>query len=157
MRRLVSILRSVRVRDLTGMAMGFRVSRCVGSQQARIAHANVRLHSFTFACRHDPLGHRRRNVSLSLEGLRVRILLTGYSQDYVERIVVITDPRPSPATHCGVGYNEFKCVIINPGGGPAIVTTIGMDVTKSVSAGDRFTVTSQIACDGRLDLTLLED
>ena len=78
-------------------------------------------------------------------------------QDYVGRIVVITDPRPSSTSHCGVSYDEYKCVIINPGGGPAIVTTIGMDVRISVSAGDRFTITSQIACDGRLDLTLLED
>ena len=78
-------------------------------------------------------------------------------QDYVGRIVVITDPRPNSTDHCGVTYNAFKCVIINPGGGPAIVTTIGMDQETSVSAGDRFTVTSQIACNGRLDLTLLED
>ena len=44
------------------------------------AFANARLHSFTFACRHDPLGHRRRNVSLGLAGLRIRILLTGYTR-----------------------------------------------------------------------------
>ena len=101
-------------------------------------------------------------LALTLLGAGVAVADTAANiendgQDYVERFVVITDPRHRSATACGITYNEYKCVIINPGGGPAIVTTIGMDVRISVSAGDRFTITSQIACDGRLDLTLLED
>ena len=103
-------------------------------------------------------------LALTLLGAGVAVADTAANvendgQDYVGRIVVITDPRPSPATHCGFAWDEYKCVIINPGGGPAIVTTIGIDVflLGTLSAGDRFTVISQSACNGRLDLTFLED
>ena len=101
-------------------------------------------------------------LALTLLGAGVAVADTAANvendgQDYVGRIVVITDPRPRSASHCGSSWDDYKCVIINPGGGPAIVTTIGMDQRISVSAGDRFTITSQIACNGRLDLTLLED
>jgi len=76
------------------------------------------------------------------------------SQDYTGRIIVITDPRPSPVNFCGDALNEAKTVIINPGGGPALVTTIAFSTLLDIHAGDRFDVNSQAECDGRLDLWL---
>ena len=75
-------------------------------------------------------------------------------QDYVGRIVVVTDLFSTPATHCGDSFADYKCVIINPGGGRARVTVIGVDPNHDIKPGDRFNVTAQVECDDRLDLTL---
>ena len=75
-------------------------------------------------------------------------------QDYVGRIVVITDARPNGVSSCGEFLNEYRAVIINPGGGPAIVTTIGILPTVEIAAGDRFDVTAQTLCNGHLDLEM---
>ena len=75
-------------------------------------------------------------------------------QDYVGRIIVITDPRPNPTTHCGVIYNAQDAAIINPGAGPATVTVVGMDQTASPTPGDRFEILTQTPCDARLKLTM---
>lgn len=73
-------------------------------------------------------------------------------QDYVGRIIVITDPTPSSADHCGVTYNDYKCVII--GGGSVTIAVCGVDQGLIVNPGDRFDIITQEECDGRLDLTM---
>ena len=75
-------------------------------------------------------------------------------QDYVGRIIVITDPRPTVGSACGSTFNDFNCVIINPGGGPAFNTICGIDPNESVKPGDRFDIISQEACNGHLFLQL---
>ena len=77
-------------------------------------------------------------------------------QDYVGRIIVITDVRGVPSTHCGEAYFDYGAVIINPGGGPAIKTTVGIDPAQGTATGDRFDITSQTLCNGTLVLTLLK-
>jgi len=64
-------------------------------------------------------------------------------QDYVGRIIVITDAQPKTGIACGSVFLEYSCAIINPGGGPATVTICGIDPTVSVKAGDRFDIISQ--------------
>ena len=75
-------------------------------------------------------------------------------QDYVGRIIVITDPLPVSGTHCGVTFNDYRCVIIKPGGGPATLTECGIDQNILVDPGDRFDIIAQQECDGRLGLAL---
>ena len=75
-------------------------------------------------------------------------------QDYVGRMVVVTDSRATFTVHCGEHFLEYKVVIINPGGGPALVTTLGIDPNHVAAAGDRFDITGQTACNGSLNLTL---
>jgi len=75
-------------------------------------------------------------------------------QDYAGRIVVITDPTPSAVVVCGDSLNQYKTVIINPGGGPATITTVAIDDTLRANPGDRFDINAQTPCDGRLDLSL---
>ncbi len=95
---------------------------------------------------------------LSFAGVALAQLANGNieddDQDYVGRIIVITDPRPNSADHCGVTYDDYKCVIINPSGGPAIVTECGVDQSLSIEAGDRFDIIATSECNGRLDLTI---
>jgi len=76
-------------------------------------------------------------------------------QDYVGRIIVITDPRPSSATFCGDIFHIWKAVIINPGGGPALVTTVGISPSHDTRAGDRFDIVTQSECDESLELILV--
>ncbi len=102
-------------------------------------------------------------LTLTLVGAGVGVALAATGniendgQDYVGRIVVITDPRATSSGHCGTPYDDYKCVIINSTGGPAVVTVCGVDPSLTVNAGDRFIITSATQCNGRLDLTLLED
>ena len=70
--------------------------------------------------------------------------------DYEGRIVVITDSRGgTEATFCDREFLVYKAVVINPGGGPAIITTVGITASESVSAGDRFDILFTTFCDGR--------
>ena len=76
-------------------------------------------------------------------------------QDYVGRIVAITDPRLIGVEYCGDTLSEYKAVIINPGGGPPIHTTIAIDAAVDVNAGDRFDISGGTACgDGRISTDL---
>ncbi len=75
-------------------------------------------------------------------------------QDYVGRIIVITDPRPGVGSACGEIWHDYSCVIINPGGEPAFNTICGIDPNESVKPGDRFDIISQEACNGHLFLQL---
>jgi len=75
-------------------------------------------------------------------------------QNYVGRIIAVTDRGAAGAVHCGASYNDRSCVIVNPGGGPPVRTVCGIDPTITVSAGDRFEITAQVVCSGRIDLTL---
>jgi len=75
-------------------------------------------------------------------------------QDYVGRIVVITDASPSTITACGNPLFVYSAVIINPGGGPANVTSVGINPAEVINPGDRFDVTAQTPCNGHLDLEM---
>ena len=75
-------------------------------------------------------------------------------QDYLGRIVVITDSRAMSAVACGITFLEYRVVIINPDGGPAIVTTIKILEILFVQVGDRFSVISQLPCNGHLLLNI---
>ena len=75
-------------------------------------------------------------------------------QDYVGRIVVITDARPSTVISCGDSLNKYRAVIISPGGGPTINTFIGISQLLEIEAGDRFDVSAQTPCNGQLDLEM---
>ncbi len=67
--------------------------------------------------------------------------------DYEGRIVVITDSRGgTTVTFCDREFTEYKAVIINPQGGPAIVTTVGITLGVVVEAGDRFDIKSPSPC-----------
>ncbi|MFQ5961721.1 MAG: hypothetical protein ACE5MG_10010 [Candidatus Methylomirabilales bacterium] len=98
-------------------------------------------------------------VAMALEGN-----IEDDAQDYVGRIIVITDPRPSVGFYfqpakttsglfCATGYNVYRALVINPGGGPAIVTEVGIE-PDDLRPGDRFDVTFQERCNGRLRLIL---
>ena len=75
-------------------------------------------------------------------------------QDYVGRIIVITDARPTTGGACGFPFDDYNCVIINPSSGPATVTICGINPNESVKAGDRFDIISQVECNGHLFLQL---
>ncbi len=76
--------------------------------------------------------------------------------DYEFRIVVITDSRGgTTAIFCDREFTEYKAVVINTAGGPAIVTTVGITPTEVVEAGDRFDIRSPIVCDGRISVELV--
>ena len=77
-------------------------------------------------------------------------------QDYVGRIIVVTDARGVPTIHCGDPFLDYNAVIINPGGGPAINTRVGIGPEQDTAPGDRFDIISQRVCNGTLELTLLE-
>ena len=75
---------------------------------------------------------------------------------YDARIVVITDSRGgTEVVFCDVDFLEYKAVIINPGGGPAIITTVGINPSEVVNAGDRFDIIAPSACNGRINALLL--
>ena len=75
--------------------------------------------------------------------------------DYEGRIVVITDSRGGNwISQCGKEFREYKCVIINPSGGPAIVTTIGITPSVEIWAGDRFDISTPLKCNGRFAVQL---
>ena len=75
--------------------------------------------------------------------------------DYDGRIVVITDSRGgSEVVFCNGDFLEYKAVIINPGGGPAIITTVGINPSQVVNTGDRFDIQSPTQCNGRINATL---
>ncbi|MCH8032294.1 MAG: hypothetical protein IH950_00875 [Bacteroidetes bacterium] len=63
-------------------------------------------------------------------------------QNYVGRIIVITDARTTPGVHCGDTFLDYRAVIINPAGGAALVTAVGIDPNQAVSPGDRFDIIS---------------
>ena len=95
-------------------------------------------------------------LAMSLAAVSVtaqEINIENDGQDYIGRIIVITDPRSSSSTHCGIDYDEYKAVIINPGGGPALVTSVGVDQNVQVKAGDRFTIDGTLECNGRLKVS----
>lgn len=77
-------------------------------------------------------------------------------QDYVGRIIVIADPRADGGIRCGENVSLYRVVIINPGGGPAMITTVAFDPAAAVliKTGDRFDVTAQGTCDDQSVLTL---
>ncbi len=75
-------------------------------------------------------------------------------RDYEGRIIVITDHFPSSATHCGVSFDDWDVVIMNPGKGPGFPSRVGLPQTETIRTGDRFKILTQVECDGRLDLTL---
>ena len=65
------------------------------------------------------------------------------------RIVVVTDPRGGTAiTLCSRELLEYKAVIIDPAGGPALVTEVAILAFFEVSAGDRFDISSSVTCNG---------
>ena len=74
--------------------------------------------------------------------------------DYVGRIIVITDPRASSGIRCGEPVNLYKAVIIHPGGGRAMITTMAFHPEVIILAGDRFDITAQGTCDDQHVLTL---
>ena len=75
--------------------------------------------------------------------------------DYDGRIVVITDSRGgTEVVFCNGDFLEYKAVIINPGGGPAIITTVGINPSEVVNTGDRFDIQSPTQCNGRINATL---
>ena len=87
-------------------------------------------------------------------------------QNYVGRIIILTDPTPRSGLHCGESFSEYNAVIINPGGDPVIVTQVGIDPSftfprltpsgQSVNIpGTRFGIISQEECGGRLNLSLV--
>ncbi len=80
-------------------------------------------------------------------------------QNYVGRIIVITDREQSSAVACGEAFLDYDgAVIINPGGDRAIITVVGIDPNLRVEPGDRFEITAQTPCDppaiSSLNLTL---
>ncbi len=76
---------------------------------------------------------------------------------YDGRIVVITDSRGGTevVSSCGGDFLEYKAVIINPGGGPAIITTVGINPSEVVNTGDRFDIQQPSACNGRIHAILI--
>ena len=75
--------------------------------------------------------------------------------DYEARIVVITDSLGTEAVFCNVDFLEYRAVIINPAGGPAFKTTVGINPSENVSAGDRFDIQSPSQCNGRINAILI--
>ena len=75
--------------------------------------------------------------------------------NYDSRIVVITDSGGgTEAVFCNVDFLEYKALITNPAGGPAIKTTVGINPSANVSVGDRFEIQSPSQCDGRINALL---
>ena len=74
-------------------------------------------------------------------------------QNHVGEVVVISDRTPTTKQFCGFTFSERNSVITNPGEG-ATITEIAIDPSKPVQPGDRFEITAQIECDGRLDLMM---
>ena len=103
--------------------------------------------------------NRKVSLTLALSLLAVGTLhaqgnIENDGQDYVGRILIISDSSPSSVTYCGITYFEYNCVIINPGRGPTMVTTVAIDPCVGASAGDRYDIENQTECDGRLQITL---
>ncbi len=71
-------------------------------------------------------------------------------QNYVGRIIVITDARATGTVHCGETFLDYRAVVINPSGGAALVTTVGIDPAQDTATGDRFDIISQEVCNGHL-------
>ena len=77
-------------------------------------------------------------------------------QDYVGRLVVISNPDVSQATACGEQVFGYRAVIVNPGGGPAIITTIKIDSSLLVKVGDRFRIIFQEPCNPKDSILEIE-
>lgn len=76
--------------------------------------------------------------------------------NYDSRIVVITDSGGgTEAVFCNVDFLEYKALITNPAGGPAIKTTVGINPSENVSAGDRFKIQEPSQCNGRINAILI--
>ena len=75
--------------------------------------------------------------------------------DYDGRIVVITDSRGTEAVFCNGDFLEYRAVIINPAGGPVIKTTVGINPSENVRAGNQFEIQSPTQCNGRINATLV--
>ena len=93
-------------------------------------------------------------LGLAAPALAIDAMILNDGQDYVGRIIVITDPRSSSGGRCGESISLYNAVIINPGGGPAIVTIVAIDPGIQIKAGDRFDVIFQGTCDDQYVLTL---
>lgn len=89
-------------------------------------------------------------MAVTRSSLAITAAVENDGQDYIGRIVVVTDNRASNFAACGMLFQQYRAVIINPGGGPAIITTINIDPVFLVSPGDRFIITLQQPCDGHL-------
>ncbi len=85
---------------------------------------------------------------------QVRGNIANDGQNHVGQVVVVTDPTPTVVIRCGDTLHEYNSVMTDPGGGAAIITEISIDPAVVVEPGNRFEITAQTPCDGRLDLTL---
>ena len=83
-------------------------------------------------------------------------------QNHVGRIIVIVKgalggpggARVNSTTACGIVFDNYDVVSINPGGGPGFVTRVAIDQTENLNPGDRLEILSQMPCDGHLDIRL---
>ena len=92
-------------------------------------------------------------LSFPSAALATEINIEDDDTDHVGQIIVIIDPFPETVTYCGVTYDEYRAVIVDLAGGePALVTAVGIQLGTAVHTGDRYTIDSQTACDGRLQI-----
>lgn len=93
-------------------------------------------------------------LGLAGTALAIDAFIENDGQDYVGRIIVIADPRKDNGIRCGEPVSLYRAVIIKPGGGPAMITTVAFHPEVLIKAGDRFDVTAQGTCDDQSVLTL---
>ena len=75
--------------------------------------------------------------------------------EYEGRIVVVTDSRGgTEVTYCDRNFLDYKAVVINPAGGPAIITTVAISTHEVVVAGDRFDIGKTATCEDRVSAPL---
>lgn len=89
-------------------------------------------------------------MAVTRSSLAITAAVENDGQDYIGRIVVVTDNRASNFAACGMSFLLYRAIIINPGGGPAVFTDVKIDPVFPASPGDRFIITLQQPCDGHL-------
>ena len=89
------------------------------------------------------------NIALAAGALATEVYIADDSAtDHVGRMIVVTNDTPTSAEACGLDLIAYLAVIVQ--GGPATHTSIKVDSSVILRAGDRFRIVSQVPCDDQL-------